>query len=222
MRPVIFDTDIGTDVDDILALVLLAKAPELNLLGVTTVYGDTAFRAKIAKATTQMLGRKDIAIVPGEQRTVSGRQVHWAGHEGEGVPDVKSFEVEEKQSAPSYICETAEALQDELEVIATGPLTNIARAITTAPSACTRIKHLYIMGGAFWMNRAEHNIKCDADAARVVFGSGIPMTVISLDLTLRVRLNKSDLPQIAALGNGLGTLLKDQRALVGIHPRRRE
>jgi purine nucleosidase len=157
-----------------------------------------------------MLGRKDIAIVPGEQRTVSGRQVHWAGHEGEGVPDLDSFEVEEKQSAPSYIGETAEALKGELEVIATGPLTNIARAITAAPAACARIKHLYIMGGAFWMNRAEHNIKCDADAARVVFGSGIAMTVISLDLTLRVRLDKNDLPQIAALGNGLGPLLKDQ------------
>jgi purine nucleosidase len=210
MRSVIFDTDIGTDVDDILALVLLAKAPELNLLGVTTVYGDTAFRAKIAKATTQMLGRKDIAIVPGEQRTVSGRQVHWAGHEGEGVPDVDSIEVQAQQSAPSYIGKTAEALEGELEVIATGPLTNIARAITAAPVACAQIKHLYIMGGAFWMNRAEHNIKCDADAARVVFGSGIAMTVVSLDLTLRVRLVKDNLPQIAALPNGLGSLLKDQ------------
>jgi purine nucleosidase len=210
MRPVIFDTDIGTDVDDILALVLLAKAPELSLLGVTTVYGDTEFRAKIAKATTQMLGRKDIVIVPGEQRTVSGRQVHWAGHEGEGVPDLDSFAVQAEQSAPSYIGETAEAFEGELEVIATGPLTNIARAIIAAPAACARIKHLYIMGGAFWMNRAEHNIKCDADAARVVFGSGIAMTVVSLDLTLRVRLEKDDLPQIAALSNGLGPLLKDQ------------
>src|ERR1700730_11940287 len=79
MRPIIFDTDIGTDVDDILALVLLAKAPELKLLGVTTVYGDTAFRAKIAKATTHLLDREDIAIVPGERHTLSGRQVHWAG-----------------------------------------------------------------------------------------------------------------------------------------------
>jgi purine nucleosidase len=210
MRPVIFDTDIGTDVDDILALVLLAKAPELNLLGVTTVYGDTAFRAKIAKATTQMLGRKDIAIVPGEQRTVSGRQIHWAGHEGEGIPQVDSFEVKAKQPAPSYIGETADALGGELEVIATGPLTNIARAITAAPASCAKIKHLYIMGGAFWINRAEHNIKCDAEAARVVFGSGISMTVISLDLTLRVWLGKKDLPRIAALPNGLGPLLENQ------------
>ena len=149
MRPVIFDTDIGTDVDDILALVLLAKASELKLLGVTTVYGDTAFRAKIAKATTHLLGREDIAIVPGEQHTLSGRQIHWAGHEGEGIPQVDSFEIKTKQQAPSYLGETAEALDGELEVIATGPLTNIARAITATPAACARIKHLYIMGGAF-------------------------------------------------------------------------
>jgi purine nucleosidase len=225
MRPVIFDTDIGTDVDDILALVLLAKAPELKLLGVTTVYGDTTFRAKIAKITTHLLGREDIVIVPGEEQTLSGRQVHWAGHEGEGVPQVDSFEIKGQQSAPKYLIETAEALDDELEVIATGPLTNIARAITASPASCARIKHLYIMGGAFWMQRAEHNIKCDADAARVVFGSGIAMTVISLDLTLRVWLGKNDLPQIAALPNGLGALLENQlirwweyRQIVGSSP----
>jgi purine nucleosidase len=210
MRPVIFDTDIGTDVDDILALVLLAKAPELKLLGVTTVYGDTTFRAKIAKATTHLLGRDEIAIIPGEKQTLSGRQIHWAGHEGEGVPDLDSLEVEAKQSAPSYIAESAEALDGELEVIATGPLTNIARALTAAAASCARIKHLYIMGGAFWMNRAEHNIKCDADAARIVFRSGLPTTIISLDLTLRVRLGKNDLPPIAALPNGLGPMLENQ------------
>ncbi len=210
MRPVIFDTDIGTDVDDILALVLLAKAPELQLLGVTTVYGDTTFRAKIAKATTNLLGRDEIAIIPGEQQTLSGRQIHWAGHEGEGIPDLGSLEVEAKQSALSYIAESAEALDGELEVIATGPLTNIAKALTAAPASCARIKHLYIMGGAFWMNRAEHNIKCDADAARIVFRSGLPTTIVSLDLTLRVRLGKNDLPPIAALPNGLGPMLENQ------------
>ncbi|MBV9130060.1 MAG: nucleoside hydrolase [Verrucomicrobia bacterium] len=210
MRPVVFDTDIGTDVDDILALVLLAKAPELKLLGVTTVYGDTGFRARIAKATTHTLGREDIAIVPGEQHTLSGRQIHWAGHEGEGIPQVNSFEVKANQPASSYIGETAEALGGELEVIATGPLTNIARAITAAPSSCARIKHLYIMGGAFWRSGAEHNIKCDADAARVVFSSNIAMTVISLDLTLRVWLGRKELTRIAALPNELGPLLENQ------------
>jgi len=210
MRPVVFDTDIGTDVDDILALVFLAKAPELKLLSVTTVYGDTKFRAKIAKTTTQMLGRNDIEVVPGESLPISGRQVHWAGHEGEGIPNLDAIEIKHRQSASSYIGETAEPLNSELEVIATGPLTNIARALTEAPASCAKIKHLYVMGGAFWMNRAEHNIKCDADAARVVFASGIPMTVISLDLTLRVRLGRDELPQIAALPSGLGPMLENQ------------
>lgn len=210
MRPVVFDTDIGTDVDDILALVLLAKAPELKLLGVTTVYGDTNFRAKIATVTTQMLGRSDIMVVPGERRPMSGRQVHWAGHEGEGIPNIDSIEIKPGTSASSYIRETAEALDGELEVIATGPLTNIARAISEASASGAKIKHLYVMGCSFWMPRAEHNIKCDADAARIVFASGIPMTVISLDLTVRVWLGKHELPQIAALPNGLGPMLENQ------------
>ena len=60
MRPVILDTDIGSDVDDILALVLLAKSPELELIGVTTVYGDTVRRARIAKAACAMLQRPEI------------------------------------------------------------------------------------------------------------------------------------------------------------------
>jgi inosine-uridine nucleoside N-ribohydrolase len=210
MRPVIFDTDIGTDVDDILALVLLAKAPELKLLGVTTVYGDTILRAKIAAVTTRMLGRNEIEIVPGEQQTVSGRQIHWAGHEGEGIPHLDSIEIKTEQSGPGYIIETAEKLNGELEVIATGPVTNIAKAIVMSPSSCAKIKHLYIMGGAFWMRRAEHNMKCDADAARILFGSSIPKTVISLDLTLRVWLGRNELLQIAALPNGLGPMLENQ------------
>jgi purine nucleosidase len=210
MRPVIFDTDIGTDVDDILALVLLAKAPELNLLGVTTVYGDTNFRAKIARKTTQMLGRDDLKIVPGEGRPRSGRQVHWAGHEGEGIPNLDAVEIEQSQPGPAYIAETAEVLNGELEVIATGPLTNIACAITEAPASCAKIKHLCLMGCAFWMPGAEHNIKCDAEAARVVFASGIPTTVISLDLTTRVWLGPNKLPQIVALPNGLGPMLENQ------------
>jgi purine nucleosidase len=210
MRPVVFDTDIGTDVDDILALVLLAKAPELKLVGVTTVYGNTNLRAKIAKKTTQMLGRDDIQIIPGESLPVSGRQVHWAGHEGEGIPNLDAIEIGPEQSGSRYIGETAEALHGELEVIATGPLTNIARAINEAPGSCAKIKRLFIMGCAFWMNQAEHNVKCDADAARIVFASGIPTSVISLDLTLRVWLGKDELPRIAALPNGLGPMLENQ------------
>jgi purine nucleosidase len=210
MRPVIFDTDIGTDVDDILALAVLAKSPELHLIGVTTVYGDTPLRAKITKVTCDLLGRTEIAVLIGEKETLTGRQIAWAGHEGYGVPNLDKAEVSTTPGAVDYLLESANRYAGELEVLATGPLTNIATAIKKDPAGFSKIKHLYLMGGAFWLDRPEHNIKCDPEAAKIVFESGIPITAIGLDITLRVLLEADDVRQIAQLGNGLGPLLEDQ------------
>jgi len=210
MRPVIFDTDIGTDVDDILALVLLAKAPELQLIGVTTVYGDTLLRARIAQVTRDLLQRKEVAVIPGESRTLTGRQIFWAGLEGYGVPGLDQVQIPESIGAVHYLVESAQRYGNDLEILATGPLTNIASAIAKSPEALSRIKHLYLMGGAFWMDRYEHNIRCDPEAAKIVFASGIPITAIGLDLTLRVRLGKKDVQRIGQIGGGLGPLLQDQ------------
>jgi purine nucleosidase len=225
MRPVIFDTDIGTDVDDILALVLLANSPELNLIGVTTVYGDTVRRARIVQVTCDLLRRPDVTVVAGEQKTLEGRQIYWAGHEGYGVPGLDTVRVSTTLTGVQYILESAERYPDELEILATGPLTNIARAISLNPTAFSRVKHLYLMGGAFWMDRAEHNIKCDPAAAKIVFESGIPITAIGLDLTLRVFLEQRDVREIGRAKSGVGALLEDQirrywefKQMSGNHP----
>jgi purine nucleosidase len=210
MRPVIFDTDIGTDVDDILALALLAKSPELKLIGVTTVYGDTPLRAKITKVTCDLLGCTDIAVLIGQQKTLTGRQISWAGHEGYGVPALDKAEVANTPGAVDYLLDAANRFPGELELLATGPLTNIATAAQKDAASFSKIKHLYLMGGAFWLDRPEHNIKCDPEAAKIVFESGIPITAIGLDLTLRVLLEADDVRQIAQLGNGAGALLEDQ------------
>jgi purine nucleosidase len=210
MRPVIFDTDIGTDVDDILALVLLAKASELRLIGVTTVYGDTSLRARIAQVTCDLLRRKEIAVIPGESRTLAGREIFWAGQEGYGMPDLDKVKIGESMGAVRYLIECAEQYGNQLEILATGPLTNIASAISKSPEVLSRIKHLYLMGGAFWMDRYEHNIRCDPEAAKIVFASGLPITAIGLDLTLRVRLGQRDVQEIAQIGGGLGPVLQDQ------------
>ena len=134
MCPVIFDTDIGTDVDDILALVLLAKAPELQLIGVTTVYGDTVLRGRIAQVTCDLLQRKEIAVVPGERQTLTGRQIFWAGQEGYGIPGLDKVRISESISAFSTD-QSSERYGNDLEVLATGPLTNIAAAIAKGPKA---------------------------------------------------------------------------------------
>ena len=210
MRPVIFDTDIGTDVDDILALAVLVKSPELTLIGVTTVYGDTPLRARITKVTCDLFRRPDIEVLIGEKATLTRRQISWAGHEGYGVPNLDQVQVSAIPGAVDYLLEKASRFPGELEVLATGPLTNIASAIQKDAATFSKIKHLYLMGGAFWLDRPEHNIKCDPEAAKVVFESGIPITATGLDLTLRVLLDANDVRQIAQLDNGVGPLLEDQ------------
>lgn len=210
MRPVIFDTDIGTDVDDILALAVLAKSPELTLIGVTTVYGDTPLRARITKVTCDLLRRPDIEVLIGEEETLTRRQISWAGHEGYGVPNLDQVQVSAVPGAVEYLLDKANRCPGELEVLATGPLTNIASAIRKDAATVSKIKHLYLMGGAFWLDRPEHNIKSDPEAAKIVFESGVPITAIGLDLTLRVLLDTNDVRQIAQLDNGVGPLLEDQ------------
>ena len=118
MRPVILDTDIGSDVDDILALVMLAKSPELQLIGITTVYGDTIHQARIAQATCAMLERPDIKIIAGAPKPISGRQVYWAGHEGEEMQDLESIAIDSSIKAEEYLAANADQCSGELEILA--------------------------------------------------------------------------------------------------------
>jgi purine nucleosidase len=143
MRPLILDTDIGTDVDDILALVLVAKAKELELIGVTTVYGDTPRRAKIARATLNRLGLPDLPVIPGISRPLSGRQVYWAGIEGEGIPDLELIDIGSSQSGDDFLIEAAQKYAGQLEILAIGPLTNLASAIAKSPELSSRLSRSF-------------------------------------------------------------------------------
>ena len=83
---VILDTDIGTDVDDCLALAVLLASPELELVGVTTVYGDVLLRARMVMKLLRLRGREDVPVAMGERQPLLGkRAVYWEGHEGKGV-----------------------------------------------------------------------------------------------------------------------------------------
>jgi purine nucleosidase len=210
MRHVILDTDIGTDVDDLLALVFMAKAPELCLEGVTTVHGNTLLRAKIARIACQKLGIPDLSVVPGISETLSGRQVFWPGHEGENIPGIEDARVETSLSAPQFLFDLSAKYPGELEILAIGPLTNIAQTISDFPEFGSRVKGLYLMGGAYWTDYSEHNVEMDVVAAKIVFESSIPITAIGLDVTLRVWVRETQLEQIQKLPNGLGPILEEQ------------
>lgn len=192
-RELVLDTDIGTDVDDLLALALVLGSPELTATAVTTVYGDTALRARIVAAAYSAAGRPAPPIAAGLGRTRSGRPAWWAGHEGSTIEDLDEQQVAADLSA-------IEILAAAELVAAIGPLTNVAAAVQRPDR---RIQQIVMMGGAF-DGRPEHNIRCDVDAAAVVLDSGIDVTTIGLEMTERLRLTPA---QLRDLPGGLGSLI---------------
>lgn len=203
-RPLVLDTDLGTDVDDLLALVLLARAPEVSLAGVTTVYGDTVLRARLARRVCDLLG-VDVPVAVGRGEPLSGRAVWWPGHEGRGVAGLDRVDVEGAPDAVGFLLGAG-----EIEVCAVGPLTNLAAALRADPGWARRVRHLYVMGGDFTGGRAEHNVSSDTVAAREVFASGIPITVAGLDVTTRLPYGPAELDRISAPGGELADLIIDQ------------
>ncbi|RDV43147.1 nucleoside hydrolase [Leifsonia sp. ku-ls] len=195
---VILDTDIGSDVDDALALVQILGTPAIDLLAVTTVYGDTRLRARIARRYATLAGR-DVLPHPGEQRTLSGREVWWAGHEGSLHPELDAEPVA-ATGAVDRLCEAVLSRPGQVDVVAIGPLTNIAAAIRAEPRFAAAVRGLWVMGGAFADGEAEHNFRSDTVAAREVFDAKIPTVVTGLEVTRQVEIRSEQLARIAASG----------------------
>ncbi|MEV4267315.1 nucleoside hydrolase [Kribbella sp. NPDC049584] len=204
MRSIILDTDIGSDVDDAMALAQIMGSPDLELLEVHTVYGDTRLRAQLARRYAALAGR-DLVVVPGAAETLSGREVWWAGHEGTLHEDLAS-ETVSPESAPQRLVARLRERPGELDVAAIGPLTNVAKALQLEPEVARWIRHLWVMGGSFGDERSEHNFKSDDLAAQVVLSAGIPTTVTGLEITQQVTIEASRLERIRAAGR-LGAAL---------------
>ncbi len=217
---VIFDTDIGTDVDDILALGFLLGSPEeIDLIGVTTVYGDVALRGKMVRKMLQLRGRDDVAVHTGVSDPLMKLDpIFWPGHEGVGLlQDDDDLLPPDSTDAVGYLLDTVLANPGEITLLAVGPLTNVATAILRDPAFATSLKQLMIMGGKVDMSNnswgpAEHNIKCDPEAAAVVFNSGAPINLVPLDVTLRALIRQSGVDALLALDDPYHQALGDQVA----------
>ena len=215
---VILDTDIGTDVDDVVALGLLLRAPQVDLRAVTTVYVDAGLRARIADRVLAVAGRGAVPVGRGADATLLGRDLpYWEGHEGEGLVDGGTGAGGAPRArAADLLIDTALAYPGEVAILAIGPLTNVALALLREPRLAAAVRRIVIMGGIV-QRRAdqldapyiEHNIRCDPEAAQVVLGSGAPITLVPLDVTTRVRIRRDDLARIAR-SDALGALVADQ------------
>lgn len=199
---VIIDTDIGTDIDDAMAIALALKSPELDLLGITTVYGDSMLRAKLAKRLVTLADQAQIPVYSGiDLPLLRKRSVWMAGHEGsEEQLGIEEYQIE-SQHAVDFIIESILNNPGEVTLIPIGPLTNIATAIIKEPKIIQKIKSIHLMGGStrlgsnrlkanVWLE--EHNIACDPEAAEVVFNSGIDITMVGLDVTMQVEIGKKE------------------------------
>jgi purine nucleosidase len=220
--PVVLDTDIGTDVDDCLALAVLLGSAEIDLVGVTTVYGDVALRARMVRKLLHLVGRGDVPVHEGiREPLMRNRPVFWPGHEGVGLlepGDEDRFGHGPDQHAVDYLIDRVMGAPGTIHLLAVGPLTNVAAAMIREPELAANLAHLTIMGGliATWTSGhgpVEHNIRCDPEAARVVFASGAPISLVPLDVTLKTVITREDVAAIRAVGTPFHDAIADQVAL---------
>ena len=204
MHKVILDTDIGTDVDDALALAALMGSKEVDLIGITTVYGDVRLRSAIAMHLCSLVNR-EIPTFAGEGKTISGREVWVSGSEGKNYENLTSF-TPQITSAVDFLVNAVVSQPKSIDVIAIGPLTNIARAIQTNLDFVEKVKRVWIMGGDFTQSKVEHNFKCDIDAARIVLESNVPISILDLPSSQKTIIRMEEIEQIRN-APALGALL---------------
>jgi len=211
MIPVLLDTDIGTDVDDAIALALLLASPELDLRAVTTVSGDASLRGRIARKLLKMAGRSEIPVAAGiGEPLLRQRSFLWMGHEGSGIVDAEETLPLADVHGVDLLIDTI--LRERPHVVAIGPLTNLAVAIIKEPAVIAAIPHLTVMGGLFDREAVpmmDYNLCSDPEASLVVLSAGIPTTLVPVDVTWQVRLTPAELARLRAIGSRMVQTLCD-------------
>ena len=191
---VLIDVDTGTD--DAIALIIALNSPELDIVGLTTVAGNASL-ADTTRNTLDLinhLDRGDIPVAMGSDRPLTGRfqfAYHYHGPGGLTAQLPASTARPISLTAPEFMRETSANYDGELDIIALGPLTNVARAIQGEPKMQEWVRQIVVMGGAVEVGgnvtpHAEFNIHADRRAANIVLASGIPVTLVGLDVGDRV------------------------------------
>jgi len=228
---IIFDTDFALPPqDDGLALAFALNSPELDIVGITTVAGNY----NLARANADVLrmleisGRTNIRVHAGARRPLAHdvdeyARTHygswWSDAPAPAPPGGFAKIAVQAESAADFIARTVTASPGEIEILAIGPLTNIATAIRQQPAAARAIKRITIMGGAIASlpdgggnatPNAEFNFWVDPEAARAVLRSGVPIVLSPLNVSRKTAFDKAAFDRIAAAKTPIAQLVAAQ------------
>jgi inosine-uridine nucleoside N-ribohydrolase len=188
---IILDTDIGGDIDDAWALGFVISHPDFEPLGVTICDGNTPARAKVACKLQHVTGRSQIPVAVG-RKTSDGRdyQFVWA----------EDFEAVKPVATPAadFIVETVKRYPHEVTLLAVGPLQNVADALRKEPGLGKLLKRVVLMSGCVYGTAGntnpvpEWNVVASTADSQVVYGAGLPLTIVPLDSTTRVILREDE------------------------------
>jgi purine nucleosidase/pyrimidine-specific ribonucleoside hydrolase len=198
--PIIFDTDIGDDVDDALALALALQSPELDVKAVTTVMDATEMRSRLAWKELCIFGRRDIPVGTGTDEPLLD-PVRVRRHAQFDAVTSEDVIPGPPRRAVDLIIRTLLDSPRKITIVAVGALTNVALALKTEPRIKDKIERIVLMGGAYFMAQPEYNIYRDRIASEIVFRSGVPITGVGLDVTMRCKLKPEDIERIRAAGH---------------------
>ncbi len=214
-QKIIIDTDPGQD-DAVAILLALASPEDVQVLGVTAVAGNVPLplTQKNARIVVELSGRPVPVFAgcdaPLKRKLVTAEHVH--GKTGlDGVPLQEPSLPLEAQHGVDFIIDTLRReAPGTVTLCPLGPLTNIAAAFLKAPDVVERVARIVLMGGAYFevgniTPAAEFNIYVDPEAAEIVFGSGVPLVVMPLDVTHKALTSRAWVEQMRALGTRVGT-----------------
>jgi purine nucleosidase len=219
MKPIILDVDTG--IDDALAIAYAVHSPELEILGLTTCFGNVTVEEATRNTLTVLdYLDADIPVYPGAnvpflRKPLKKKAVHIHGEDGigntlTGEPKRKAME----DHAAKFIIEQIRQRPGEVTVICVGALTNLVQALLMDPGIARLVDRVVIMGGAVTVPgnvtpAAEANIYTDPDAAEFVFRSGAPVTLVGLDVTMQTCLPQTELQAWRNTNTPLGSFMAD-------------
>ncbi|MGG3477642.1 nucleoside hydrolase [Peribacillus frigoritolerans] len=213
-RKIIMDCDPGHD--DAIAIILAAAQPELEILGITTVSGNAEIEktTKNALKICDLVSLTDVVVSKGASEPLIRLRETAPGIHGDSGLDGPELADPSRSWSEEHGADTIIRLIKEsnepVTILPTGPLTNIAIALSKAPEIKEHIEEIVLMGGGTfgnWTPTAEFNIWADPEAAKKVFDSGIPIVVMGLDITHQALATQEVIDQVNKIDNNVARVV---------------